>query len=292
MNAKTLNPQVSSLFVSHGSPMRALGGHPTSMAWAAIGQRLPKPRAVVVASAHWTTLQPAVGAAAAPELIYDFFGFPRELYSLRYPARGEPELARRVAARLEAGGFGTVIDPARGLDHGVWVPMLHLWPDADVPVVPLTVQPRQDPRHHFELGRCLRGLADEGVLVIGSGSLTHNLHDAELGNDDTARAPAYVAGFSQWVAERLAAGDTPALCDYRQRSRDGVRAHPTDEHLLPLYIALGAAGDAPHSERLYAAITDGALAMDFYAFSPAPLAQAARARRPAGNRHTSNTNID
>lgn len=275
MRAQPSSSPVSSLFVSHGSPMRALGGHPTSAAWAAVGRRLPRPRAVIVASAHWLSPQPVVGAAADPQLIYDFFGFPPELYRLRYPARGEPALARQVAARLQAGGFAATIDPDRGLDHGVWVPMLHLWPEAEVPVVPLAVQAQRDPRHHFELGRCLRGLDEDGVLVIGSGSLTHNLHDARLGDDDAASAPAYVAGFRDWIAAALASGDTAALFDYRQRSRDGVRAHPTDEHLLPLYVALGAAGEAPYSERLYTAITDGALAMDLYAFSPAAQARAA-----------------
>lgn len=257
-----------SLFISHGSPMLALGGHPTTAAWAQLGKTLPRPRAIVVASAHWLTAAPTVSAASAPATIHDFHGFPAPLYALRYPARGDAERAAGLARRLAEAGLPPLIDSERGLDHGVWVPLLQLFPDADVPVVSLAIQPRLGPDHHLRLGRALRPLLAEDVVVIGSGSLTHNLHDAVLGDDDPAHIPAYVGAFAGWFAQQLASGDDAALVDYRRLAPEAARAHPTEEHLLPLYVALGAAGPRPRSERLYSAFSDGSLAMDVYAFTP------------------------
>lgn len=257
-----------SLFISHGSPLLALGGHATTAAWRDLAAGLPRPRAVVVASAHWLAPELRIGAAAAPETIHDFYGFPAPLYEIRYPAPGAPELAQRLAEGLQAAGFAASVDAGRGLDHGVWVPLQQLWPDASVPVVPIALQPRRGPRHHLQLGLALAGLLDDEVLLIGSGSLTHNLHEAVIGEDDPARIPPYVPAFAEWFATRLAAHDIDALCDYRAQAPEAVRAHPTDEHLLPIFVALGAAGAAPRAERCYHALADGSLAMDVYAFTP------------------------
>lgn len=249
------------VFVSHGSPMHALEAGAAGEAWAALGRRLGKPRAILVASAHWETHVPMLTGADKPETVHDFFGFPAPLYELQYPAPGSAELARHAQALLRNAGFTAAIDGLRGLDHGAWSPLLHMYPDADVPVVQLSVQPELGPPHHLALGRALAPLRDEDVLVMGSGHLTHNLRDRIRGG----RPLSYAAEFQDWVYNRIAENDFEALADYRSRSPHGVRAHPTDEHFLPLFVALGAAGDG-RPERVFDAIESGALAMDAYLF--------------------------
>jgi 4,5-DOPA dioxygenase extradiol len=226
---------------------------------------LPRPRAIVIASAHWLSRKPQVGAAKVPETIHDFRGFPAPLYQLRYPAPGSPELARHVAHLLDRADLPAVLDPDRGLDHGAWVPLRLLYPDADIPVVPITIQPELGPAHQYAVGRALVPLREDGVLIIGSGSITHNLHDFGAGYSDERKAP-YVLPFIEWIEQRLAVGDVDALLDYRQQAPAAERAHPTDEHLLPLFVALGAAGLKPHAQRIDAGIDLGFLAMDIYRF--------------------------
>jgi 4,5-DOPA dioxygenase extradiol len=262
------------VFVSHGSPMLLLDGGRTLDAWRALAADLPRPRAVLAVSAHWTTAAPAVGSVTAPPTIHDFGGFPQPLYEIQYPAPGAPELAGRVASLLGAAGLPTALDPVRGLDHGAWVPMSVMYPGADVAVTQLSVQPRADPAHHVRLGRALAPLRDEGVLILASGSLTHNLHDMVWGaGDDASAVKPYVREFQQWIFEKMQAGDTAALCEYRRQAPHAVRAHPTDEHLLPLFVAYGAAGEAVKLERWFDGVTEGVLAMDAYAFGSAlPLA--------------------
>lgn len=256
-----------SLFISHGSPMLAVQDHATTRAWQALAATLPRPKAVVVASAHFMTAAPALGSALAPETVPDFGGFPPELYRLQYPAPSDPAVVARVGQLLEAAGLPAVQDPQRGLDHGIWVPLRWLWPQADVPVIPLAVQPRRDAAHHLRLGRALRPLLDEGVMLIGSGNLTHNLYELRMGDD--GHAPAYVHDFAEWMAARLAAHDEAALAAYRTQAPQAARAHPSDEHLLPLFVAYAAAGDDAQVERIYPQVTDGVLAMDCYRFTPA-----------------------
>lgn len=252
-----------SVFISHGSPMHALEPGAAGEAWKALAQRLPRPRAILIASAHWETNLPMLTGSDKPQTIHDFYNFPEPLYRLRYPAPGAPELARRAQALLKNAGFTAGIDGCRGLDHGAWSPLLYMYPEADVPVVQISVQPPLGPRHHVEVGRSIKKLADEGVLIIGSGHMTHNLRDWSRG----AGAPApYAREFQQWVKERLEARDVDSLVDYRSRSPHGVRAHPTDEHFLPLFFALGAAGEKSKPERVYDAIDSGVLAMDAYVF--------------------------
>jgi len=249
------------LFLSHGSPMHAIQPGAVRGVWESIARDLPKPKAILIASAHWETSVPSFTGAAEPETIHDFYGFPKPLYEIRYPAKGSPDLAFRSLGLLKNCGLEAQTDPIRGLDHGAWSPLLHMYPKADVPVVQVAVQTGLGTRHHLEVGRALAPLAREGVLIIGSGHLTHNLRDR--GNEGTA---AYALAFQAWVKQRIDRHELDALADYRRLSPDGVRAHPTDEHFLPLYVALGAAGENYRPERLYDGIEMGALAMDAYLF--------------------------
>lgn len=254
-----------SLYVSHGSPMTALQPGLTGVRLAELAATLPRPKAIVIASAHWLARSPHVGAAAQPATIHDFHGFPHELYELSYPAPGAPALAAQVASLLDAVGLPSRLDPSRGLDHGAWVPLRLLYPHADIPVVPISIQPEAGPAQAFAMGRALAPLREESVLVIGSGSITHNLHDLRAGYSETREAP-YVRPFIDWIEQRLAVGDINALLDYRRQAPFAERAHPTDEHLLPLFVALGAAGESAHAQRIDAGIDLGLLAMDIYRF--------------------------
>jgi 4,5-DOPA dioxygenase extradiol len=202
--------------------------------------------------------------SAKPETIHDFYNFPEPLYRLRYPAPGAPEVAQRAQALLKTAGFPAAIDGCRGLDHGAWAPLLYAYPGHDVPVVQISVQPALGPRHHLQVGKALRPLSDEGVLIIGSGHLTHNLRDWARGRGEPQP---YAREFQAWVLERIENNDLEALVDYRSRSPHGARAHPTDEHFLPLFVALGAAQEHAQPERVYDAIDSGVLAMDAYVFS-------------------------
>jgi 4,5-DOPA dioxygenase extradiol len=253
-----------SLFISHGSPMHALQAGPAGEAWKGLGRRLPKPRAILISSAHWETQLPMLTGSPKPETVHDFYNFPEPLYRLRYPAPGAPELAQRAQALLKSAGIGASIDGGRGLDHGAWTPLLYAYPEHDVPVVQISVQPALGPRHHLQLGKLLRPLADEGVLIIGSGHMTHNLRDWSRG---AGKAEPYAREFAEWVKEKLEQHDVDALVDYRSRSPHGARAHPTDEHFLPLFFALGAAPERAKPERVYDAIDAGVLAMDAYLFN-------------------------
>lgn len=264
--------RMPALYVSHGSPMTALDPGQVGVRWAELGRSLPRPRAIVVASAHWLGRRPLVGAAAQPVTLHDFGGFPPPLYQIQYPAPGEPVLARRVAALLEQAGLAPVLEESRGLDHGVWVPLRFLYPDADIPVLPVSIQPGLGPAHQLALGRALAPLREEGVLLVGSGSITHNLHDWHAGYGEGREAP-YVRPFIQWIEQKLLQQDIPALLDYRRQAPFAERAHPTEEHLLPLFFAMGAAGAALGAQRIDAGVDLGFLAMDLYRFDGAPVVE-------------------
>ena len=253
------------LFLSHGSPMLALEDSPAGRFLDGLGTALPRPRAIVVASAHYMTPAPAVGAAAAPATVHDFGGFPAPLYALQYPAPGEPGLAAEVAARLDAAGLATTVQPTHGLDHGVWVPLRRMYPQADIPVVPLSVNPLADAAAHFALGQALAGLRAEGVLVIGSGGFVHNLGDLDWQHRDVPLAP-WAAAFSSWMHEKLASHDWAALLDWQAQAPHARHAHPTTEHLMPLFVALGAGGTDPEVEVLHRSHELGTLALDAFAF--------------------------
>jgi 4,5-DOPA dioxygenase extradiol len=252
-----------SIFISHGSPMHALQPGPAGEAWKALGERLPRPKAILIASAHWETQLPMLTGADKPQTIHDFYNFPEPLYKLRYPSPGAPEVAKRAQSLLKDAGFTAAIDGCRGLDHGAWSPLLYMYPQADIPVVQISVQPELGPQHHVALGNSVQKLADEGVLIIGSGHMTHNLRDWSRGQGQPAP---YAREFQAWVKDKLEKKDVQALVDYRSRTPHGVRAHPTDEHFLPLFFALGAAAGKAKAERVYDAIDSGVLAMDAYVF--------------------------
>jgi 4,5-DOPA dioxygenase extradiol len=248
--------------------MHALQPGPAGEAWKALAERLPRPKAILIASAHWETQLPMLTGAEKPQTIHDFYNFPEPLYKLRYPAPGAPGVAKRAQSLLKDAGFTAAIDGCRGLDHGAWSPLLYMYPDAEIPVVQISVQPELGPQHHVNLGRATRPLMDENVLIIGSGHLTHNLRDWSRGRGNESAAPApYAREFQAWVKDKLETKDVEALVDYRARTPHGIRAHPTDEHFLPLFFALGAAAGKARPERVYDAIDSGVLAMDAYLFS-------------------------
>lgn len=263
-----MNMPLPTLFVPHGAPTFALQPGVAGAAIATAAKTLPQPRVVVIASAHWSTRVPTVGFAERPETIHDFYGFPDALYQLSYPATGCREAAEEVVAAIGAAGLPVERDAGRGLDHGAWIPLRLMFPDADVPVVPLSIQAHGGPGQAWQLGRALAPLVGKGFLVVGSGNLTHNLHDYRVGDAAAADQPGYVRRFADWIAGRLATSDVAALLDYRRLAPDAVRAHPSEEHLLPLFVALGAAGDAPEARRIHAGVADRVLAMDAYAFEP------------------------
>ena len=256
-----MSTSLPTVFLSHGSPMHARDPGAVGKIWRKLGRALPRPRALLVASAHWETNLPILTASRKPETIHDFFGFPEPLYQLRYPAPGAPEVAERALGLLREAGFTAASNGCRGLDHGAWAPLLYLYPEADVPVVQLSLQTALGPSHHLALGRALAPLARENVLIIGSGHMTHNLRERGPG---TAKPLAYVREFQRWVDAAIRTHDYDALADYRARSPHGARAHPTEEHFLPLFVALGAAAEDYRPERLYDGIESAALAMDAY----------------------------
>jgi 4,5-DOPA dioxygenase extradiol len=247
------------VFVSHGSPMHALQPGAVRGVWEKLARELPRPKAILIASAHWETGVPELTATERPETIHDFYGFPKPLYEIQYPAPGDPELAFRAAQLLKR--FNVKTDPVRGLDHGAWSPLLYMYPKADVPVVQISVQPQLGTRHHVDLGRALAPLSDEGILIFGSGHLTHNLRERRDGS-----ALPYVSSFQEWVKEKILSADLESLVEYRSLNPNGAKAHPTDEHFQPLFVALGAARPGYKAERLYDGIEMGALAMDAYRF--------------------------
>ena len=249
------------VFVSHGSPMLILGDSPARAFLATLGKQLPRPTAIVAVSAHWDTDMPAVSLARRPDTIHDFYGFPDALYRLRYAAPGAPELAERVAKLT-----GAAHDLHRGLDHGAWVPAMLGWPEADIPIFQLSVQPNESPAHHIALGRKLSALREEGVLVMGSGSATHNLRALVRGDGDSEPEP-WAQEFDDWLAQAVETGDEAALADYRAQAPNAADAHPTDEHFLPLHVAYGAAGAGARGRALHRSFTLGNLSMASYAFT-------------------------
>ncbi|HEX8069971.1 MAG TPA: class III extradiol ring-cleavage dioxygenase [Pyrinomonadaceae bacterium] len=253
-----------SLFVSHGAPTLAVERNDTTEFLRRLGADLGTPRAVLCVSAHWTTSAPAVSAAARPETIHDFGGFAPGLFNIQYPAPGAPWLAARVAELLAQASLPAHVAPARGLDHGAWVPLLHLFPAARVPVAQLSVQPHADPAAHFRLGQALAPLRREDVLVLATGSATHNL--ARLAPEGDT--PPWAAEFDDWLNDKITHGALDDLLDYRRRAPHAALAHPTEEHLLPLFVAAGAGAHATHARgrTLHRGWTYGSLSMAAYSF--------------------------
>jgi 4,5-DOPA dioxygenase extradiol len=260
------------LFISHGSPMTALEPREAGRFMQVLGPTIDatfgRPRAVLAVSAHSLAREPVLLAAPRHEAVYDFGGFDPALYTLRYDAPGAPELARRVAGLLQAAGLSVHTVAEGGLDHGIWTPLRYLWPEANVPVLPLAWPPGWGPQRLFALGHALASLTREGVLIMASGSITHNLQRVFAGglrSDIDRLATPESTAFRDWFAGRGAHADWPALLDYRRQAPHAALMHPTDEHLLPFFVAAGAAGPLP-ARRIHQSLTYGDLGMDAYAF--------------------------
>lgn len=253
------------IFVSHGSPTLVLDDVPARDFLSGLGAQLPRPRAIVVVSAHYETRGVRVNTAAHPRMIHDFRGFPKALYDMRYDAPGDPTLAAEIVSRLRDAELDAAGDENWGLDHGTWVPLTLMYPDADIPVVAVSVDPDAGPDHHRRLGAALAPLREDGVLILGSGALTHNLGALRRGETPALDAPDWVTHFVDWTAAAIEDGRTEDLLSYRSRAPEAVRNHPTEEHLLPIFAALGAGGGVK-GRRLHASTTFSVLAMDAYAF--------------------------
>lgn len=251
---------IPAIFISHGAPSLVLDDGPTQRFFRKFGEEMDRPRAIICVSAHWETKQVTVGLAEAPEMIYDFFGFPQPLYDVKYGAPGDPKLGAMIIQALADEGLNAVGDPSRGFDHGVWSPLVLMFPHAGIPVVPVSVQPALSAKHHASMGRALRKFREEGVLVMGSGSATHNL--AELGRRPL---PPHAEQFEQWLCDSIVEGRTDDLIAWETHAPQARRNHPTPEHLLPLFAPLGAAAD-PRGRIVHRGFEFGSLSMDAFAW--------------------------
>jgi 4,5-DOPA dioxygenase extradiol len=261
-----MTERMPSLFVSHGSPMTAIQPSAARDFFLHVARDLPRPKAILVATAHFESEAPLLTADAKPEMIYDFGGFPKPLFEIVYPAPGQPELAVRATQLLRGAGYKADAVIHRGYDHGTWVPLSLMYPDADIPVVQVSVQPRLGSAHHVALGQALAPLRDEGVMIVGSGSLTHNLWElSRSGREMNAPVRDWVRDFTEWVADKIEAGSVEDIADYRTRAPFARENHPRDEHFLPLPFAMGA-GDGAKGKRIHASYDYGLLAMDAYLF--------------------------
>lgn len=262
-----MNP-FPSLFVSHGPPDLPLRSSPARTFLKQLGNELGQPRAILVISAHWYTSVPTVSAAPSMNTLHDFWGFPTQLYQLQYPAPGAPKLAEQVIQGLRAAGIPVSVHPARGLDHGAWEPLLLMYPQAEIPVAQLAIQPNLGPGHHLKLGQALAPLRQDGVLILASGSATHNL--GALGQYEFASPPpSWATAFDRWLSATLKAGDVEQLLNYRHLAPYALQNHPSEEHLLPLFVAVGAAGLGAKGTQLHTSFVYGVLSMAAYAFDAA-----------------------
>jgi 4,5-DOPA dioxygenase extradiol len=262
--------KMPTLFISHGGPNIVIDESPARDYLETLGERLPTPKAIVIVSAHFETDGVAVVTDPTPEMIYDFGGFAPELYEMKYAAPGEPELAERVLGLLRDAGLDPARIEKRGYDHGTWTPLKLAFPAATIPVVQVSIDPNRDAAWHHELGQALSPLRDEGVLLIGSGHITHNLRALfpimRGGKTADPELVEQVNSFTGWFAQRLAENDREAVLDWKARAPYPAENHPTDEHLMPIFFAYGAAGEHPRVERAHASKQLGFFAYDSYLF--------------------------
>ncbi|WP_028620673.1 DODA-type extradiol aromatic ring-opening family dioxygenase [Pseudomonas sp. Ant30-3] len=251
-----------SLYISHGSPMLALEPGASGPALARLAGELEKPKAIVIVSAHWESNELMVSGNPQPETWHDFGGFPQALFQVQYPAPGDPQLATEIAGLLNSNDLPARIDTRRPFDHGVWVPLSLMYPHADIPVVQVSLPTHGGPALQTCVGRALSSLRAQGVLLIGSGSITHNLRELDWHAGPESVEP-WARTFRDWMIEKLEADDEAALHDYRQQAPNAARNHPSDEHLLPLFFARGAGGAF---RTVHKGFTMGALGMDIYRF--------------------------
>ena len=261
---KGKGPVMPVAFVSHGSPMVAIETGLYQDALERFG-REHRPRAVVVISAHWDSGDVVrIASAAKPSLIYDFGGFPDELYKLQYAAAGDPELARRIDGMLRDAGIPSALDEGRGLDHGVWVPLRLIYPKGDVPVVELSIPGTRSPAELFRIGELLSPLRSEGVLILGSGGIVHNLRRLDWRHRD-GPPQEWALDFDRWFAAKLEVWDIDGLFRYQQTAPSAALAVPTNEHFHPVFVALGAAGERGRIDYIYEGFQYGTLSMRSFA---------------------------
>ncbi len=255
-----------SVFISHGSPMMVVEDSPAKQFLLGLGRDLGRPTAILIASGHWLTEGLGIVSADRPEMVYDIQGFPQAIHDIVYGAPGAPEVAGRAQALLGGAGIGATLTESWGLDHGAWVPLHMMYPDADIPVAQISIEPDLGPARQLAIGAALAPLRDDGVLILGSGNTTHNLR--ELRRDRPIHDPPdWVRVFSDWVFDAVTEGRVDDLVSYRDIAPEGVRNHPTEDHFLPLFTAIGAAGGAAaKAERIHASYSYSALSMDAYKF--------------------------
>jgi 4,5-DOPA dioxygenase extradiol len=249
------------LFISHGSPMLAIEPEQVGSALHRLSINLPKPRAIVVMSAHWESQALEISTSNRPETWHDFSGFPRELYQLRYPAPGDMLLAERLIDMLQQANVPAHANSLRPRDHGVWMPLLHLYPEADIPVIQVSLPVHYTAQQIYQIGKVLAPLRDEQILLIGSGSITHNLAELSWSNEETT-TPDWASSFRNWVVHQLSNDDFDAVLDWKQAPHVR-RNHPTLEHLAPLFFAMGT---GPRFSLVHSSFSLGALSMDLYRF--------------------------
>lgn len=261
----TGTPAFPTIFVSHGPPTLLIEPGPTHRFLQALGETLSRPRAIVCISAHWETAEPVVTAAPFPPTIHDFYGFPQQLYEIVYEVPGDPDLARRIVNLLGQSGITAALDPSRGLDHGAWVPLKLMYPEADIPVVQLSVQTDLPAEHHLKIGRTLQVLREDGVLILGSGNATHNLSAIQWQND-AVQPPEWVQVFVNWLFKAITEGKQSELIDYKSRAPEALKNHPTPEHFLPLFVPMGAIAENTHGQVLHDTISFQVLSMAAFAW--------------------------
>lgn len=262
--------RLPSLFVSHGGPNVVTDDTPARDFLRGLAGLFARPRAIVVMSAHFETGGVSVVTDPAPGMIYDFRGFAPELHEMVYAAPGDPVLAEKVFSLLDAGGLKPARVERRGYDHGVWTPLMLAFPRAEIPVVMVSVDPGRDARWHLAAGRALAPLREDGVLLMGSGHITHNLRAViPVMRGAVPADPAMAAkvdAFVSWFSQKIAAGESECLLDWKRRAPFPVENHPEDEHLMPLFFALGAAGEGAAGRRVHASRQYGFFAWDSYLF--------------------------
>lgn len=265
-------PHMPALFISHGAPNIVLSDLPAKAFLQTMAADWPQPKAILVVSAHFEHDGVAVVTDPNPNMIYDFGGFEAELYKMVYAAPGSVEVAEKALSLLTKAGLNPVRVAKRGYDHGTWNPLILAYPKANIPVVVVSVDPTKDARHHFEIGKALAPLADDGVLIIGSGHITHNLRGFFMRGRD-ARFDAMIkqasAEFVEWVHARVLAGDIDSLLNWEQEAPFAKENHPEAEHFMPFFAALGAGGQQAEGKRLHHSLQSGFFAYDHYAFGVA-----------------------
>lgn len=257
--------RLPTLFLSHGSPMLTLQDTPARDFLSGLAREYGRPEAIVVASGHWEAFGPTVGVTPTQSTIHDFYGFPDELYRLTYPAPGEPTLAREIVGLLEAAGMPARADERRGLDHGAWTVLRLGWPEADIPVVGVSLLPVGGPAAHIALGRALAPLRDRDILIVGSGSFTHALREIRRGPTEEGVVP-WVREFRGWMHEAITTGDEARMIDYRRQCPHAARSHPTEDHFMPLFFAMGAAGPGATGRVIHDSTISANQGMDCFAF--------------------------